>query len=203
MSGVTDRPLFLGSHECGRNRNRAATTTEKAANTAPAIATTEYPTHPLPDSEEMNKESSERTIQMVDDPLEGLQRPVARARNETSLLAGSAPAHYQGGTSSSSPPLIDATKIVPLSLVGADPSKRQRSFTRIEGMEALEKPIIDESNNPELSEAEKRMKEEELSFYSASDNDHGDDNIWGLLSGVGGNIYEWYVRVPWLQCDDC
>jgi hypothetical protein len=37
------------------------------------------------------------------------------------------------------------------------------------------------------------MKQEELSFYSASDNDQGDDNIWGLLSGVGGNIYEWYV----------
>ena len=33
---------------------------------------------------------------------------------------------------------------------------------------------------------------EELSFYSASDNQHGDDNIWGLLSGIGGNIYEWY-----------
>jgi hypothetical protein len=42
-----------------------------------------------------------------------------------------------------------------------------------------------------LTHDEKLMKEEEQSFYSASDNEHGDDNIWGLLSGVGGNIYEW------------
>jgi hypothetical protein len=62
-----------------------------------------------------------------------------------------------------------------------------KTSTRIEGMEALD---IEE---PMLSEADKRMKEEELSFYSASENGHGDDNIWGLLSGVGGNIYEWYV----------
>ena len=33
---------------------------------------------------------------------------------------------------------------------------------------------------------------EEESFYSQSENEHGDDNIWGLLSGVAGNIYEWY-----------
>lgn len=33
---------------------------------------------------------------------------------------------------------------------------------------------------------------EEQSFYSHSNNEHGDDNIWGLLSGVAGNIYEWY-----------
>ncbi len=46
-----------------------------------------------------------------------------------------------------------------------------------------------------MTDAERQMREEELSFYSASDNDHGDDNIWGLLSGVGGNIYEWYVGV--------
>lgn len=44
-----------------------------------------------------------------------------------------------------------------------------------------------------MTEAEREMKMEELSFYSAPDNVHGDDNIWGLLSGVGGNIYEWYV----------
>ena len=42
-----------------------------------------------------------------------------------------------------------------------------------------------------LSPDEQLMKMEEESFYSAHDNPHGDDNIWGLLSGVGGNIYEW------------
>ena len=45
-----------------------------------------------------------------------------------------------------------------------------------------------------MTEAQRSMREEELSFYSNSTNEHGDDNIWGLLSGVGGNIYEWYVR---------
>lgn len=55
--------------------------------------------------------------------------------------------------------------------------------TRIEGMEALDSIANDE--------ARANITAEELSFYSASDNEHGDDNIWGLLSGVGGNIYEW------------
>jgi hypothetical protein len=39
-----------------------------------------------------------------------------------------------------------------------------------------------------MNEADKSMGDEEISFYSNSAND---DNIWGLLSGVGGNIYEW------------
>jgi hypothetical protein len=66
--------------------------------------------------------------------------------------------------------------------------------TTIEGMDALrrdESPLQKSVSN--ISESEKQMKEEELSFYSASENEFGDDNIWGLLSGVGGNIYEWYV----------
>jgi hypothetical protein len=38
---------------------------------------------------------------------------------------------------------------------------------------------------------ERQMAAEVLSFYSASENEHGDDDIWGLLSGVCGNIFEW------------
>jgi hypothetical protein len=52
----------------------------------------------------------------------------------------------------------------------------------------------DNHHEPHLTEAEKSMRDEELSFYSNSTNDYGDDNIWGLLSGIGGNIYEWYVH---------
>jgi hypothetical protein len=55
----------------------------------------------------------------------------------------------------------------------------------------------DENNERHLTEAEKSMRDEELSFYSNSTNDYGDDNIWGLLSGIGGNIYEWYVPVKY------
>ena len=51
-----------------------------------------------------------------------------------------------------------------------------------------------------MTESERRMREEEISFYSASENDHGDDNIWGLLSGVGGNVYEWYVDYDCCSC---
>lgn len=58
--------------------------------------------------------------------------------------------------------------------------------TRIEGMDALDK-----YEGEQLTEAEQQMREEEISFYSNSENEFGDDNIWGLLSGVGGNIYEW------------
>jgi len=77
-------------------------------------------------------------------------------------------------------PMIDATKI------------RTRSKTRIEGMDKLDHTPDVENEYANMTDAERQMREEELSFYSASDNDHGDDNIWGLLSGVGGNIYEWY-----------
>lgn len=58
----------------------------------------------------------------------------------------------------------------------------------IEGMD-----VLNHQGDPDehLTEAEKSMREEELSFYTNSENDYGDDNIWGLLSGVGGNIYEW------------
>ena len=66
-------------------------------------------------------------------------------------------------------------------------SSRQKP-TAIEGMDALENY---ENADEQLTEAEKQMREEELSFYSNSENEFGDDNIWGLLSGVGGNIYEW------------
>ena len=60
--------------------------------------------------------------------------------------------------------------------------------TEITGMDVLNEQIDPDQH---LTEAEKSMREEELSFYSKSENEYGDDNIWGLLSGVGGNIYEW------------
>jgi len=76
--------------------------------------------------------------------------------------------------------MIDATRI-------------GSSNARIEGMDQLDTDNQDiEGKYANMTDAERQMREEELSFYSASDNDHGDDNIWGLLSGVGGNIYEWY-----------
>ena len=53
---------------------------------------------------------------------------------------------------------------------------------------------VDTSNagsHDEEDKDAKLMREEEETFYSHSTNNHGDDNIWGLLSGVGGNIYEW------------
>ena len=69
---------------------------------------------------------------------------------------------------------------------------RQRTDCTIENLEALvagESGVKDAYAN--LTAEEKLLRQEELSFYSSSTNDHGDDNIWGLLSGVGGNIYEW------------
>ena len=47
--------------------------------------------------------------------------------------------------------------------------------------------IDTDSNESEI------LGKEEATFYSARENEYGDDNLWGLLSGVGGNIYEWYV----------
>ena len=42
-----------------------------------------------------------------------------------------------------------------------------------------------------MSPEEISLKQEEERFYSAPANEAGDDNIWGLLSGVMGNVYEW------------
>lgn len=77
-------------------------------------------------------------------------------------------------------------------------SSRGRPRAKIEGMDAIQRyeethPVTslpsDEADN--LTDAQKQMRDEEISFYSNSENEYGDDNIWGLLSGVGGNIYEW------------
>jgi hypothetical protein len=38
---------------------------------------------------------------------------------------------------------------------------------------------------------ERQMAAEELSFYSASENECGDNDMWGFLSGVCGNLFEW------------
>jgi len=70
-----------------------------------------------------------------------------------------------------------------------------RPRATIEGMEEIKRYEEAQMNAPSdeaLTEAEKQMRDEELSFYTNSENEFGDDNIWGLLSGVGGNIYEWY-----------
>jgi len=128
--------------------------------------------------------SSERVMEegtglarVVTDPLAaaGLHKPVNNARGQsiTSSIA-----------STTAPPMIDATKI------GQQQRRPSSTQARIEGMDQLESP---DGSYLNMTKAEREMKEEELSFYSASDNDHGDDNIWGLLSGVGGNIYEWCV----------
>jgi hypothetical protein len=73
-----------------------------------------------------------------------------------------------------------------------DTKNSGRPKASIEGMENVHQYEQDHQNDAEnLTEAEKDMRDEEISFYSHSENEHGDDNIWGLLSGVGGNIYEW------------
>jgi uncharacterized protein YpuA (DUF1002 family) len=68
----------------------------------------------------------------------------------------------------------------------------QMATAEIEGMDAVRD--YEETADENLTEAQKSMRDEELSFYSNSTHDYGDDNIWGLLSGIGGNIYEWYVH---------
>ena len=71
------------------------------------------------------------------------------------------------------------------------PQPQQEQQT-IEGMDAVhDYERHRDSDEDNMTEAEKQMRDEELSFYSNSENEYGDDNIWGLLSGVGGNIYEW------------
>jgi hypothetical protein len=135
------------------------------------------------------------------DPLSGLNRPTNNARGQSitsSLGSEHEPISSTAtATATATAPMIDATQPM-IELNRRTPSSLTRA--RIEGMDQLEKSVMDDGsrndfhgNYANMTDAEKNMKEEELSFYSASDNDCGDDNIWGLLSGVGGNIYEWYV----------
>lgn len=71
---------------------------------------------------------------------------------------------------------------------------RQRTDCTIENLDVLKDDLTQKDEIfANMSKDERLMKQEELSFYSNSTKDQGDDNIWGLLSGVGGNIYEWYV----------
>ena len=91
--------------------------------------------------------------------------------------------------------VLDGGAVAPNATATAAATTTTRSAKpQIEGMSTVMQN--EERNNKNLgteamTEAERSMREEELSFYSNSTNDHGDDNIWGLLSGVGGNIYEW------------
>ena len=56
---------------------------------------------------------------------------------------------------------------------------------------AAESAATSNSGKYMMSPEELSLKQEEESFYSAPANEAGDDNIWGLLSGVMGNVYEW------------
>jgi hypothetical protein len=71
-----------------------------------------------------------------------------------------------------------------------------RPKASIEGMETVHQYEHDHQNDAEnLTEVEKQMRDEEISFYSNSENEHEDeDDIWGLLTGVAGDIYEWLVN---------
>jgi hypothetical protein len=98
-------------------------------------------------------------------------------------------------TSTFTAPLTSGIPSTPIrnTMPDATPLGRHRSgSTHIEGMESLSlASATQKEENEQISEGERQMKQEELSFYSSADNEHGDDNIWGLLSGVAGDIYEW------------
>ena len=52
--------------------------------------------------------------------------------------------------------------------------------------------LLENANSMDGSQfTQSQMKKEEENFYQTVSNEYGDDNIWGLLSGVCGNIYEW------------
>ena len=81
------------------------------------------------------------------------------------------------------------------SLVGSDPGSAdaRQAITGMENVlrESAAIPQPCSESDSDIPASEKLMKMEEESFYSMSDVETGDDNIWGLLSGVGGNMYEW------------
>ena len=57
----------------------------------------------------------------------------------------------------------------------------------------LQNPSENSKDNSNLNiDSISKIKQEEEEFYQIINNEYGDDNIWGLLSGVSGNIYEWY-----------
>ena len=59
--------------------------------------------------------------------------------------------------------------------------------------DSLCKGLTNSDDNSSLPPKPKsQFKQEEELFYNAEENDQGSDDLWGLLSSAGGNIYEWY-----------
>ena len=154
----------------------------------------------------MEESAAERTstsairISSDDGRFAGLHKLANNASGQS--LDSSIASEPRASAVAADPTMADAKIIVGESSSQQEQQKRRLSNTRIEGMDQLEKPVMDDgssnfnsSDYANMTDAEIQMREEELSFYSANDNEHGDDNIWGLMSGVGGNIYEWCVLV--------
>ncbi len=58
---------------------------------------------------------------------------------------------------------------------------------------SLSKGITNSDDNScQPAKPKSQFKQEEELFYNAEENDQGTDDLWGLLSSAGGNIYEWY-----------
>ena len=80
---------------------------------------------------------------------------------------------------------------LPLLRIPAAPKRMEAAFADNVSTKAAQHCYDVPKNHTTLTEADQQMQEEEFAFYYHSTTEHGDDNIWGLLSGVGGNIYEW------------
>lgn len=91
-----------------------------------------------------------------------------------------------GGPGTGIAPDAPATATAPGPYVAGTPDDLLEAARAADGSESATADGSDQTPTKSL------IEQEEETFYSSEDNKHGDDNIWGLLSGVGGNIYEWY-----------
>jgi len=83
---------------------------------------------------------------------------------------------------------IDPDAAMRLNGLSWQESQEMMEFTEESSyMRGLKEPLP-----PSPVKPKSKFKKEEEEFYNAEQNDSGTDDVWGLLSSAGGNVYEWY-----------
>jgi hypothetical protein len=158
------------------------------ADTGPSLADSPEAA-PSPSPPPLRSVGTEENMDMV----ESLSR-VQSTRRTNRAAAAAAAAAAEEGRQGGAVALFHAGGIPPRHMMGRPPlspafgAPAQHAGATEDG---AEESAATSNSGKCMSPAEISLRQEEASFYGAPANEAGDDNIWGLLSGAMGNVYEW------------